>query len=156
QLVKLDPVPEVILLDDAFQHRKVAAGLNILLTSYDNLYSDDLVLPAGNLREPRAGAVRAHLVVVTKCPAGLEPAEKASVRKRLKLRAGQQAFFSKIAYGSEIYNGLISRELTGLKAAKFTLVSGIANPKPLVSYLRSLGLQFEHLSFSDHHNFSDA
>jgi tetraacyldisaccharide 4'-kinase len=68
QLMALEHKPDVILLDDAFQHRKVKAGLNILLTSYDNLYCNDIVLPTGNLREPKSGAKRAGVIVVTKCP----------------------------------------------------------------------------------------
>src|SRR5690606_28359226 len=68
--------PDVIILDDAFQHRKVKAGLNILLTTYGDLYTDDLLLPAGNLREPVSGAGRAEIVVVTKCPPELSKQEQ--------------------------------------------------------------------------------
>src|SRR5690606_3440390 len=85
ELEKKEPAPEVILLDDAFQHRKVAAGLNILLTSYGDLYSEDHVLPTGSLREPRAGAQRAQLVVVTKCPPGLSSEERMEIQNKLKL-----------------------------------------------------------------------
>lgn len=156
ELRKLEPRPEVILLDDAFQHRKVKAGLNILLTSYGDLYSEDQVLPTGNLRESKAGAKRAQLIVVTKCPLNLEPREKALIREKLMPGEEQQLFFAGIAYGKEILNGTSSRELESLKGERFTLVSGIANPAPLVAYLKSLGLSFEHLTFPDHHNFTEA
>src|SRR5690606_22278810 len=99
KLSVLENPPEVILLDDAFQHRKVRAGLNILLTSYGNLYSEDHVLPTGNLRESRAGAERAQLVVVTKCPDDLSSSEKEDIKDRLRLDEAQQLYFSGISYG---------------------------------------------------------
>lgn len=155
ELRKIEPGPQVILLDDAFQHRKVKAGLNILLTPYKDLYSEDQVLPAGNLRESRAGAGRAQIVVVTKCPLNLDLQEKMYIRKRLRLEEGQQLYFSGISYGEEVFNGASSRDLRSLKEKKFSLVSGIANPAPLVDYLRAEGLQFDHLDFPDHHNFTE-
>ena len=156
KLRKLNPVPEVFLLDDAFQHRKIKAGLNILLTPYGDLYSEDLVLPAGNLREGRAGANRAHLVVVTKSPEKLEPEERAQIREKLRLGGEQHLFFSRIAYGMKIFNEADSMDLEELRDRKFTLLTGIANPTPLAAYLRSLGLRFEHRKFPDHHNFTEA
>ena len=83
--------PEVILLDDAFQHRKVKPGFSILLTSYDNLYSKDIVLPTGNLREPRSGAKRANCIIVTKCPSQLTSSQKASIISGLKPETKQRA-----------------------------------------------------------------
>ena len=76
QLLQLEPKPNVILLDDAYQHRKVKAGLNILLTPYYKLYTDDIVLPTGNLREPRSGANRANIIVITKCPSDISDADE--------------------------------------------------------------------------------
>ena len=90
QLLSLPEKPEVILLDDAFQHRKVKAGFYILLTSYGDLYSDDCMLPTGNLRETRSGAKRADLIVVTKCPFDLSLDKQNDIRKRLKLSVNQQ------------------------------------------------------------------
>ena len=84
QLRALNKPAEIILLDDAFQHRKVKAGFNILLTTYNNPYFKDFVLPAGNLREPRSGAKRAHIIIVTKCPYNLSDQEKSSFVKRIK------------------------------------------------------------------------
>ncbi|HET8753090.1 MAG TPA: tetraacyldisaccharide 4'-kinase [Salinimicrobium sp.] len=156
KLLQLPEKPEVILLDDAFQHRKVAAGMNILLTSYDNLYSEDLVLPAGNLREPVSGAKRAQIIVVTKCPIDLEEKEKNKIALKLSLLDRQRLFFSGITYATEIYNFGNSLELQYLKRVKFSLVTGIANPQPLVDFLHGEGFQFEHIFFPDHHNFSDS
>ena len=153
-LLALDTPPELILLDDAFQHRKVTAGLSILLTAYDHLYCDDVVLPSGNLRESRSGAQRAHIVVVTKCPADIKEQEKEHIKKRLGLSAKQQLFFSSIVYEDNIYSSTETKPLKSIEHKQYTLVTGIANAAPLVQYLRSLGHKFEHLEFPDHHEFS--
>ena len=154
QLLRQIPRPEVIILDDAFQHRKVTAGLYILLTPYGNLYSDDLVLPAGDLREPKSGAVRADVIVVTKCPPEISSEEKKSIKDCLKLLPGQELYFSSISYSPNIYGENAVVPLKGLQKSLFTLVTGIANPIPLVKYLKSHSLEFDHLAFPDHHNFT--
>ena len=126
--------PEVVILDDAFQHRKVKAGYNILLTTYANLYVDDFVLPTGNLREPKKGAKRANIIVVTKCPELLSQEEKEAIVLKLKPKVYQHVFFSHIGYNDSVLN---ETEKVGLNALKsFTLVTGIANAKPLVNYLK--------------------
>lgn len=118
------------------------------------MYCDDIVLPAGNLREPRSGAERAQIVVVTKCPHNLSNAEKKVIQSRLKLNSNQQLFFSSIVYDSFIYSVKDRESIQTLKNKNFTLVTGIANATPMVDYLKHLGLKFEHLSFPDHHIFS--
>lgn len=155
QLIALKQ-PDVILLDDAFQHRKVKAAFNILLTSYDNLYCDDIVLPTGNLREPRAGAKRADVILVTKCPASLSSSEKLEITKKLKPLENQQVYFSSILYSDTVFNPTESVMLEQLRGKKVTLVTGIANPKPLLDYLKSKSIDFEHLNFKDHHVFSSS
>ncbi len=154
QLVSLPNPPEIILLDDAFQHRRVTAGLNIMLTAYDDLYIDDILLPTGNLREPRQGAKRADIIVVTKCPADLSPQKKEKIVNRIQPVAHQEVFFGSIAYSKDIVNGKGVVALESIKNRPFTLVTGIANPKPLVAYLKAQGLKFEHLQFKDHHDFT--
>lgn len=94
--------PDIILLDDAFQHRKVKAGFYILLTAYDDLYADDFILPTGNLRESRSGAERANIVVVTKCPANLSE-KKNTIERKLQLESKQKLFFTSIAYDEFIF-----------------------------------------------------
>jgi tetraacyldisaccharide 4'-kinase len=153
-LKEYKPSLEVVLLDDALQHRKVTAGFNVLLTAYDQLYCDDIVLPTGNLREPRSGAKRAQVIVVTKCPDYLSDLEKTAITKRLNLKSNQAVFFSSIQYSQKLVSSISSRPLTDLKEIHFTLVTGIANPKSLVSYLKEMGLDFEHLNYKDHHEFS--
>lgn len=146
---------EIILLDDAFQHRKVKAGLNILLTAYSDLYVDDVMLPTGNLREPTVGAERAKIIVVTKCPPKLTHREMDTIRTKLRLHNYQQLYFSFIDYSEEINSEEASIKLDDLKDKCFTLVTGIANPKPLVNYLKAKGFNFKHRIFKDHHNFTD-
>ena len=154
QLLQNSTPPDLILLDDAFQHRKVKAGLYILLTPYQNLYSGDLVLPAGDLREPRAGAKRADIVIVTKCPEDLSAEEQKKVASKLKLQERQELYFSSINYSEEVIGEERKLQLQELQKRHFTLVTGIANPKPLVAYLQQKGLDFDHIAFPDHHNFS--
>ncbi|WP_242085420.1 tetraacyldisaccharide 4'-kinase [Aestuariivivens sediminis] len=152
QLMVLNPRPEVFLLDDAYQHRRVKAGLNILLTSYDNLYVNDYVLPVGNLRESRRGANRADIIVVTKCPKHLDKDKKISVMEQINLKDNQRLFFSYIKYAQQAQSSSSYIKLEGLKP--FTLVTGIANAHPLVKHLKEMGLDFEHLNFKDHYEFS--
>jgi len=148
--------PDVILLDDAFQHRKVAAGFNILLTSYDKLYIDDITLPTGDLREPKSGAKRANVIVVTKCPKDITIEERDRVKHRLKPDLNQEVFFSTIDYSSIIYSNNDSINLSELRNKNFTLVTGIANAVPLVNFLNDEGYNFEHINFKDHHIFTNA
>ena len=151
QLLQLEDKPEVILLDDAYQHRKVKAGFNILLTTYYNLYSNDIVLPTGNLREPRSGAKRADIIVVTKCPEAISESEKAKISKDLKVKPHQQLVFSSIRYAEKVVSTHSEMALQSLP--EFTLVTGIANAKPLVDFLKNKGLKFEHIEYPDHYSF---
>ena len=144
---------DVILLDDAFQHRKLKAGLNILLTMYDKLYVDDWLLPTGDLREPISGAKRAQMVVVTKCPSDLSEAKKNDIAQKLNLKPDQKLFFSSISYSDFLYRKA-KVGLASLVNSDLTVVTGIANPQPFVDYLKNKRLNFEHLSYPDHHNFS--
>jgi len=145
---------DVILLDDAYQHRKVKAGLNILLTTYGNLYCNDILLPTGNLREPRSGANRADVIIITKCPELLNDSEKKEIENRLKVLPHQRLFFSSITYSDAVQNQSQSHPISILNDQKFSLVTGIANARPMVAYLKSKGFDFDHLNFSDHHKFS--
>ena len=147
---------DVILLDDAFQHRKVNASTNILLTTFNDLYIHDMVLPAGNLRESKRGANRADLVVVTKCPEKHSYAKLQEIQYILDLKPEQKIYFSKISYDDSIFGKSESLPLNYLLDKKFTLVTGIANPKPLVEFLNKNHYNFEHKKFPDHHHFSNS
>lgn len=130
QLLSQNEKPEIILLDDAYQHRKVKAGFYILLTSYGDLYADDFMLPTGNLRESRSGAERASIVVVTKCPKILTEEEQAEIKLKLKLKFHQQIFFTFIDYDLVIYGKNEKIAVGEIKSESKLLLAGIAKPKP--------------------------
>ena len=145
--------PDIILLDDAFQHRKVQAGFYILLTAYNDLYVDDLVLPGGNLRESASGAGRAQAIVVTKCPPDLSENRMAEIKQKLNPSAGQSVFFTSIKYSNKIYSSSEEKSINEI-GDDFSLVTGIANPRPLLEFLKSSNIELKHFKFPDHHNFS--
>ncbi|GAL68165.1 tetraacyldisaccharide 4'-kinase [Jejuia pallidilutea] len=152
KLLQLNNAPEIVLLDDAFQHRKVKAGLNIMLTTYSNPFFNDMVLPTGDLREPKSGYKRADIIVVTKCPSNISNIKKEEFLKRIKPTEYQHVFFSTIAYANKVVSKTAEVELNSL--TNFTLVTGIANATPLVTFLKSKNLKFQHLNFKDHYEFS--
>ena len=144
--------PEVKLLDDAVQHRKVKGSFYILLTKYNDIFTDDFLLPTGNLRESRAGANRADVIIVTKCPRNLKDSDKKIIERKLK-KYNKKIFFSTISYASKISGSkkILIEEVVDFEVL---LITGIANPKPLTDFLKSKRIKFKHLKFSDHHNFS--
>lgn len=154
QLLSQNEKPQVILLDDAYQHRKVKAGFYILLTSFGDLYADDFMLPTGNLRESRSGANRANIVVVTKCPKDLSEENQAQIRLKLKLSRSQHIFFTFIDYDDFIYGGNEKITVDEVKSESKLLLAGIAKPKSFFDYLKNEN--DECLTFPDHHHFSEA
>ncbi|WP_024481627.1 tetraacyldisaccharide 4'-kinase [Cellulophaga baltica] len=148
--------PDVILLDDAFQHRKVTPSFSMLLTAYDNRYQKDWYLPTGSLRDSKKEAKRANLIVVTKCPKDLSKATQENIVAEIGPETGQKVFFSFLHYKNELKGGGENLVVTDLIDKKVTLVTGIANPQPLLSFLESKGIVVEHLNFRDHHFFSES
>jgi tetraacyldisaccharide 4'-kinase len=144
---QLCPKNELILLDDAFQHRAVKAGLNIVLTDYNSPFSRDTMLPTGNLREWKSGKNRADIIIVTKCPDGLSETTKNALIQELNVPR-DKVFFSQIAYSNTKCFG---RPVQTAKTV--LLVTGIAQPFPLLNYLKTK-YTVEHLSFPDHHYFN--
>ena len=151
QLLSLPDKPEVILLDDAFQHRKVKAGFYILLTSYDDLFCDDFILPMGNLRESRSGVKRADCIVVTKCPETISNEEQDNIKS--KLGNYKLIFFSSITYDTSIYSEKTAIKIAEIKNNDKLLLAGIAKPKTFFAYLQNENDIL--LKFSDHHHFTD-
>ncbi len=145
--------PEVVLLDDAFQHRKVKGSFYILLTKYDDLFSDDFLLPTGNLRECRSGAKRANVILVTKCPDDLSENTKKSIRKKFK-KYSKEVFFTAITY-DEKTSGTQNILVDDLSNYEVLLITGIANPNPLLTFLTDKNVNYKHLKFADHHQFSE-
>lgn len=143
---------DVILLDDAFQHRKIKAGLNIMLTDFNKPFYEDYLMPAGRLRENRGGSKRADIIIMTKCRDNNLSSENIKYYSaKLNILDNQHLFFTKIRYG-KLSNGI---ELEELKDYNVLLVTGIANPKPLEEELSKHASMMKTLRFSDHHNFSN-
>lgn len=153
QLLHDRPDTKVILLDDAFQHRTVKAGLNIVLTEYSNLFTRDWFLPTGDLRDERGSFKRAQTIVVTKCPPHLTQEEADQIRDEIDPIEGQEVFFSTIEYGSpyHITNG---GKQSVHQDMEVLLVSGIANPLPLKGFLHEQSKTYYEMLFSDHHIFT--
>ncbi|HRI80094.1 MAG TPA: tetraacyldisaccharide 4'-kinase [Cyclobacteriaceae bacterium] len=144
------PETEVILLDDAFQHRSVKAHLNILLTEYFNPFYRDFVLPAGRLRESSRGARRADIIVVTKCPERISDEEKKITTREIQKYAGNKpVFFSGIQYQPPIALGNQQELLDSI-----VLVSGIAKEKSILDFCKINRSVLRHFNFPDHHRYT--
>ena len=147
---------DVILLDDAFQHRYVRAGMNILLTDYHRLITDDCLLPAGRLREPLSAKERANIVIVTKCPMDMKPMDYRVIQKALQLRPYQQLFFSSFRYGSlrRLFQDTPGQKEELTPDTHVLLLTGIASPQQMMMDLQRITRHITPLSFADHHEFS--
>lgn len=154
RLLESYPNLDVIILDDAYQHLAVKAGLNILLTNYFELYSQDFMLPAGNLRETRKGANRADIIIVSKCPENLSELDQQRIRKSLNLKAHQSLFFTYIKYSSQIVSNSDTLNINQINLNEVLLVAGIAKPKNFFDFLKTDNTVC--LSYPDHHNFTES
>jgi len=150
---QLKDAHDVILLDDAYQHRKVKAGFNILLFEFDKLRSWQMLLPAGNLRETFSGIRRAQTVLITKSPKVIAENLQQRFLKKLKLTADQNLAFSHIGYQN--LQALFSENQLELqKKQEVFLLTGIANPVPLYQYLSTKEVILHHFEYPDHHRFT--
>ena len=143
---------QVIILDDAFQHRAIKAGLNILLTDYNNLFTRDFYLPTGDLRDLKSGYKRADIIVVTKCKPDLSIEDKNKIIAEIKPYPHQQIFFTAIQYGNPYH--IFSKNITELKGKDVLLVSGIANPGSLKKFLEAQSNYYETRLYPDHQIFT--
>ncbi|NLO71446.1 MAG: tetraacyldisaccharide 4'-kinase [Porphyromonadaceae bacterium] len=157
ELTKMYPEIEVIILDDAFQHRHIRPGLNILLTDFNLLFTEDSMLPYGTLRESPKNSKRADIVIVTKCPNELEHIEKEDFKVKLKLQSDQEIFFSAYEYG-EIYSVFREKKVnfTINEDTSVMMVTGIENPKPMAEYLNRFTDRIIPFQYPDHHRFSES
>lgn len=155
QVIRDHPATRVVLLDDGYQHREVTPGLNILLTEFNRLYTKDWLLPVGRLREWRGGAVRADVIVVTKCPDNLSSLEIKEITADVKKRDDQQVFFSRYRYGLP-YKMYGSGERLALhKELDVLLVVAIAGTEYLLEYVESQCADVHMVAYNDHHPFSN-
>ncbi|MEC7263227.1 MAG: tetraacyldisaccharide 4'-kinase [Bacteroidota bacterium] len=148
--------PNVVVLDDSFQHRKVKPTFSLLLTAFDNLYVDDWYLPTGNLRDAKKEADRANLIIVTKCPTGLNASDRDTIESKLQPKSHQKVLFASLSYADLVADGKGNTLLLdSLKSKEIALVTGIASPKPLLQFLDAMDIQYKHYEFGDHHHFSE-
>lgn len=155
ELLKLSDKPEVILLDDAYQHRRVKAGFYVLLTSFDKIITDDYLMPTGSLRENTSNSDRADIIVVTKCPLDLPVVEQESIKEKISKYYHQYIpiLFATIAYDEYIYSKKDSKKVSDIIDSEKVLIAGIAKPKPFFDHLKSENNLI--LKFPNHHYFSE-
>lgn len=145
--------PDVVVMDDAYQHRWVKPGLSILLVDYNRPIFKDFIMPTGELREFPCGSQRADVVIVSKCPSDISEGEKRYYNEKLRIEDNQNLFFSSFVYGV-LMPVFSAHRAEGLKDCEVVLLTGIANPKPLMAYVEELGARVSVLSFPDHYQFT--
>lgn len=148
------PTNQVILLDDAYQHRSVRAGLSILLSSFNRPFYDDYIMPAGLLREPKSEYKRADIIIITKCSADITEEEKKQMIAKIKPFSYQHIYFSSFIYGT-IYGMFVKefKPIEHLKNVSVLLFTAIANDEAIVHYLKDKVKEVYPLKFGDHHYF---
>ncbi|GEM58662.1 tetraacyldisaccharide 4'-kinase [Flavobacterium columnare NBRC 100251 = ATCC 23463] len=153
KLLSLPNKPDIILLDDAFQHRKVKAGFYIMLSSYDDLFYNDFMLPTGNLRENKKGAQRANMIIITKCPKEIDEIAKSKIVEKVQSFSKRETsiYFSYIGYDEKVYNEEQSITISSLEC-DYLVIAGIAKPEPFFNFLKVK--KENQMVFTDHHNFT--
>ncbi len=151
---------DAVILDDAFQHRRINPGLSILLTDYKRLHTRDSMLPGGNLREPAKGSRRADIIIVTKCPPDITPIEMRTIELEVRPSIYHPVYFSSYVYGQlqALFPDEVEKTYTSEKVKKeeasVLLVTGIVNPQMLKEYISGFSDDIHSLEYKDHHNFS--
>ena len=146
---------EVVLLDDAFQHRSISAGLNILLTEYQRLYMDDYLFPAGTLRDVRSSAKRADIIVISKAPKDLSMEEQQQITNRLNTSENQKVYFSYLEHAALQPLNEAAKAFSPEEADSAFAFCGIGNPKPFVEELKKRYHTVDFLPFGDHHAYKE-
>jgi len=158
RLLALPEKPDVVLLDDAFQHQYVTPGINILLTDYNHLITKDSLLPYGRLRESASNKSRATIIIVTKCPVELKPIDERIITKELEIRPYQNLYFSRLDYGSltPVFPADVSlKSLDLVEGIAVLMVTGIANPSSFKEYLTHGSHEIHEMIFPDHHWYTE-
>ena len=154
QLVQKQPNIEVILLDDAFQHRSVIPGLNILLTEHRKPFYEDALMPAGRLRDNKSSYKRADIIIVSKCPNKLEAREREHIKSQIKPYPHQTIFFSKYDYLTPYHIFDFSNKLVSQSKASIILISAIASTDYLIDHLEEEDIEIVNMKYEDHHYFT--
>ncbi len=160
-IMEADPEIEVIILDDAFQHRRITAGFSVLLSDYERLFVRDHMLPYGNLRENKGNMRRADIILITKCPEDLSAIQRRLIVMEINKSPYQNLYFTSYRYNRpvpvfESPENSTQPDLSAGPGSGIILVTGIANPRPLKEHLQKSYTEIVHLSFPDHHNFSES
>jgi tetraacyldisaccharide 4'-kinase len=161
KILQVNPETEVIILDDGFQHRRITPGFSILLSDFERLFVRDHLLPYGNLRESKENMRRADIILITKSPENISPIQRRLIVKEVNKAPYQNLYFTSLIYKNplpvfdneaqvEIY-----LDLSQCKDCGIVLITGIANPHPLLEYLKAFAKEIIHLSFPDHYNFNE-
>ncbi len=155
KLLELHPEIDLIILDDAFQHRRVKPGLSILLINYNKPIKNDHLLPIGRLREPANSSHRADILIYTKCPEKITPIERRIIAQDIKIFPYQSLYFSKITYQNPVavFESDLIQKINDLEKYKVVIITGIANPEQFVNYISTYAKNYDHLKFPDHHKF---
>jgi len=149
-------IPDVVLLDDAFQHRRITAGINILLIDYNRQIKEDSLLPVGRLREGVSQMRRANVIIFTKCPDEVTPIMRRILMNDVGLKPYQKLYFTALSYQKieAVFDGAVLNEsFYQDKTFAFLIVTGIAMPEPVYKYLKQFSKKTEILAFPDHHNY---
>lgn len=158
-LLAQSPPPQIVVMDDAYQHRYVKPGLSILVTDYHRPMWKDFCFPAGNLREPISGAERSQIIVVSKCPTNLSEEEAKNIKEKLNIASHQKIYFSTIEYGVpkqlKKFNSTQSfKDALAKNNVPLTVVAGIGNPKPFFKMAQQFDVPTKDIQFKDHHHFT--
>lgn len=153
QYIESQIKPDLVLLDDAFQHRSLKAKVNILLTTYSKPYFKDYYLPLGTLRDHRISVNRADMLVVTKAPKQVCLTDKSEFKSQFSTT--KLIHFAHLEYADECIGEMNTLSVEELKNLKVNLVTGIANPKPLLDYLIQKGIELSHYKYKDHHQYTN-
>jgi tetraacyldisaccharide 4'-kinase len=159
KLAERDPSPQVIILDDAFQHRPIKCGLNIVVSEYENIFYNDHLMPLGRLRESRSGMRRADIIVISKTPEKTTAVDIRNVMKDVNPLPHQYVFFSYLKYGDIYSISNVNEKLSTLNDLfryRLIVFTGIANPSPMITYLKEYSAGISHLPFEDHHEYTVA
>jgi tetraacyldisaccharide 4'-kinase len=151
QILQEHPAVNLILLDDAFQHRRIKPSFQILLTDYSHLFVNDYLLPAGRLREGRSGASRADAIVVTKCPSNISDEKMMEISSAIRKYSSKAVFFATVSYR----NIQAVSHASPYRPENIVLVSGIAHPETLEKYVSKNHKLISHFAFRDHHHYRE-
>lgn len=153
QLLHDKPDTQVIILDDAYQHRRIKAGLNIILTECNDLFTRDFFLPTGDLRDQRSSYKRAQVIIVTKCAPDLSLRAKAMITDEIEPLENQALFFTSIKYETP-YHIITKEKRIITHEDEIVLICGIANPQPLKNYISEQAKTYYEQLYRDHHIFT--